>query len=69
MISLVTEKSEPLCSSGCNNIPVSLIKPIADILVSSPHTYIHEKAFHDDWKIGKVTPIFKTDQPSTPDQF
>ena len=61
------------CSAGYDNLPVSLIKPIADHL-ASPLTHIinsgiAENTFHQQWKIGKVTPIPKTEQSTTPDQF
>ena len=61
------------CSAGYDNLPVSLIKPIADHL-ASPLTHIintgiAQTTFHQQWKIGKVTPIPKTEQSVTPDQF
>ena len=61
------------CSAGYDNLPVSLVKPIADHL-ASPLTHIintgiAENTFHQQWKIGKVTPIPKTEQSITPDQF
>ena len=61
------------CSAGYDNLPASLIKPIADHL-ASPLTHIInsgiiENTFQEQWKIGKVTPIPKTEQSATPDQF
>ena len=61
------------CSSGYDNLPASLIKPIADHL-ASPLTHIinsgiKENIFHQQWKIGKITPIPKSEHSSTPDQF
>jgi len=46
------------CSSGYDNIPVNLIKPIAEF-IASPLTYIinlgiKERIFHSQWKIGKL---------------
>ncbi|XP_066921407.1 uncharacterized protein [Clytia hemisphaerica] len=34
-----------------------------------PVTCIAENTFHQQWQIGKVTPILKTEQSTTPDQF
>ena len=61
------------CSSGYDNLPISLIKPIACHL-GSPLTHIinsgiQENLFHQQWKIGKITPIPKTEHSTTPDQF
>ena len=61
------------CSSGYDNIPVRLIKPIAQF-IASPLTYIinmgiEEKIFHDDWKIGKITPIPKSENAERPDHY
>lgn len=61
------------CSSGYDHLPVSLIKPIASNL-ASPLTHIinagiQGNLFHQQWKIGKITPIPKTEHSTTPDQF
>ena len=44
------------CSTGCDNIPVSFIKPIAE--------YIEESKFPDQWKIARISPIPKVTNPA-----
>ena len=61
------------CSAGHDHIPVQFIKPVLDYLVS-PLTHvinsgIEESKFHENWKIGKVSPIPKTKNASSPDDF
>ena len=61
------------CSSGHDHIPVHLIKPIAEY-IASPLTHIinmgiDEQKFHQEWKIGKITPIPKVENAKTPDQY
>lgn len=61
------------CSAGFDNIPVALIKPVLEYLIS-PLTHvinsgIDEQKFHTQWKIGKVSPIPKCDNATSPDQY
>ena len=56
------------CSTGADNIPIDIMKLVADIIASPLTTIINnsiEKAvFPDQWKIGKVCPIPKIDNPT-----
>ena len=61
------------CSSGYDNISMTFLKPIIDY-IASPLTYIINSAideliFPEQWKIAKVTPIPKKDQPTKCDDF
>ena len=56
------------CSTGCDNIPVSFIKPIAEY-IASPLTFIinnliEESKFPDQWKIARISPIPKVTNPA-----
>ena len=61
------------CSSGYDGIPVKLLKPVAEFL-ASPLTHIintgiTNQMFHKLWKINKITPIPKIDNPVTNDDY
>ena len=56
------------CSTGCDNIPVSFIKPIAEY-IASPLTFIsnnliEEWKFPDQWEIARISPIPKVTNPT-----
>ena len=56
------------CSTGCDNIPVSFIKPIAEY-IASPLTFIsnnliEESKFPDQWEIARISPIPKVTNPT-----
>ena len=56
------------CSTGYDNIPVSFIKPIAEY-IASPLTFIinnliEESKFPDQWKIARISPIPKVNNPT-----
>ena len=56
------------CSTGCDNIPVSFIKPIAEY-IASPLTFISnnlikEWKFPDQWEIARISPIPKVTNPT-----
>lgn len=61
------------CSSGYDAIPVQLIKRVANLL-ASPLTHlinsgIENQMFHKAWKIGKISPIPKSDNPTSNDDY
>ena len=61
------------CSTGNDDIPVWLIKPIAEV-ITSPLTHIINSCidinyFPKIWKVGKVVPIPKNDSSTTFDDF
>ena len=61
------------CSSGYDSIPVSLIRPVAEIL-ASPLTHIincgiDQNMFHKAWKINKITPVPKIEHPTVNDDY
>ena len=61
------------CSAGYDHIPVSYIKAVAEY-IASPLTHIinagiSENIFHNQWKIGKITPIPKHDKSFLPDDY
>ena len=49
------------CSSGHNNIPVLYLKPVVHII----NTSIDQEIFPKQWKISRVCPIPKTDNPTS----
>jgi hypothetical protein len=56
------------CSSGYDNIPIRLIQPVIEYIVS-PLTHIinsciKNNVFPQTWKIARISPIPKTDNPS-----
>ena len=56
------------CSTGYDNIPVSFIKPIAEY-IASPLTFIinnliKESKFPDQYKIARISPIPKVNNPT-----
>ncbi len=58
------------CSTGADQIPVKFLKPVAD-LIASPLTniinsFISCSSFLTAWKIGRISPILKIDQPTEP---
>ena len=58
------------CSTGFDQIPVKYIKPVSEFL-SSPLTHIinnciSNNVFPDQWKIARISPIPKIDNPKDP---
>ena len=61
------------CSSGYDNIPVRFIKPVSDHLIS-PLVHIINNSidkifFPNSWKIARVCPIPRVDQPTSVKDF
>ena len=61
------------CSSGHDNIPVKFLKPVVD-QIASPivhiiNTSIDKEIFPDSWKVLRVCPIPKIDNPVTVKDF
>ena len=61
------------CSSGHENIPVKFLKFVVD-QITSPidhiiNTSIDKEIFPDSWKVGRVCPIPKIDNPVTVKDF
>ena len=61
------------CSSGHDNIPVKFFKPVVD-QITSPivhiiNTSIDKEIFPDSWKVARVCPIPKIDNPVTLKDF
>ena len=61
------------CSTGVDQIPVKFLKPVAD-LIASPLTHIINSfiscsSFPTAWKIGRISPIPKIDQPTESDHY
>ena len=61
------------CSSGHDNIPVKFLKLVVD-QITSPiahiiSTSIDKKIFPDSWKVARVCPIPKIDNPVTVTDF
>lgn len=61
------------CSTGDDEIPIWLIKPVVEHL-ASPLTHIincciEKQHFPKQWKIGRVVPIPKVDQPMSYNDF
>ena len=54
-------------SSGFDNIPVKFIKPVADEITSPIvhiiNSSIDQKIFSDSWKVARVCPVPKIDNP------
>ena len=61
------------CSSGYDNIPVRFIKPVSDHLISPLvhiiNNSIDKKFFPNSWKIARVWPIPRVDQPTSVKDF
>ena len=57
------------CSSGHDNIPVRYLKPVAEYITSPLvhiiNTSIDQEIFPKQWKISRVCPIPKTDNPTS----
>ena len=57
------------CSSGHDNIPVRYLKPVAEyitsLMVHIINTSIDQEIFPKQWKISRVCPIPKTDNPTS----
>ena len=57
------------CSSGHDNIPVRYLKPVAEYITSPMvhiiNTSIDQEIFPKQWKISRVCPIPKTDNPTS----
>ena len=55
------------CSSGFDNIPVKFIKPVVDEITSPVvhiiNSSIDKELFPDNWKIARVCPVPKVDNP------
>ena len=56
------------CSAGNDNIPINLLKPVSDKIIS-PLTYIingfiNQGTFPEEWKIARISPIPKIAAPS-----
>ncbi len=56
------------CSSGYDNIPMRLIQPVIEYIVS-PLTHIinsciKNNVFPQTWKVARISPITKTGNPS-----
>ena len=55
------------CSSGYDNIPIRYLKPVSEYLVSPLvhiiNNSIDRNIFPDKWKIARVSPVPKIDQP------
>ena len=61
------------CSAGFDNIPVSFIKPVIDV-ITSPLAHIINACIDKDvfpplWKIGKISPIPKSTTSLLPDDY
>ena len=61
------------CSSGHDNIPVKFLKPVVN-QITSPivhiiNTSIDKEIFPDSWKVARVCPIPKIDNPVTIKDF
>ena len=61
------------CSGGYDNIPVRFIKPVSDHLISPLlhiiNNSIDKKFFPNSWKIARVCPIPRVDQPTSVKDF
>ena len=61
------------CSSGHGNIPVKFLKPVVDQItlpiVHIINTSIDKEIFLDSWKVARVCPIPKIDNPVTVKDF
>ena len=61
------------CSTGQDNIPVRFIKPVSDF-ITSPLAHIINNCidkciFPDAWKIARICPIPKVDNPTKPADY
>ena len=56
------------CSSGCDNLPINLLKPLAETIAFPMTTIINDCIrkciFPEQWKVAKVCPIPKVHNPS-----
>ena len=60
------------CSGDHDNIPVRLMKPVSDHLISPLvhiNNSINKKFFPNSWKIARVCPIPRVDQPTSVKDF
>ena len=61
------------CSSGYDNIPVRFIKPVSDHLISPLvhiiNNSINKIFFPNSWKIARVCPIPRVDEPTSVKDF
>ncbi|MEM6999126.1 MAG: reverse transcriptase domain-containing protein, partial [Pseudomonadota bacterium] len=64
----ILKKLKNDCSSGYDNIPVRYLKPVneylASPLVNIINNSIDNHIFPDKWKIARVSPVPKIDQPT-----
>ena len=61
------------CSTGHDQIPIKFLKPVSEY-ISSPLTHIinnciDKSIFPDQWKISRVCPVPKIDNPTNPVDF
>ncbi|CAB4045526.1 Hypothetical predicted protein, partial [Paramuricea clavata] len=60
-------------SSGYDNIPMRLIQPVIEDIVSSLthiiNSCIKNNIFPQTWKVSRISPIPKTDNPSENDDY
>ena len=56
------------CSTGCDNLPINLLKPLAETIAFLMTTIINDCIrkciFPEQWKVAKVCPIPKVHNPS-----
>ena len=61
------------CSSGFDRIPVKFIKSASDHIISPLvhiiNSSIDHEQFPDKWKIGRICPVPKIDNPSKPKDY
>ena len=67
-VSNILKKLKNDCSSGYDNLPVRYLKPVSEHLVSPLvniiNNAIDRKTFPDAWKVARVSPVPKIDQPT-----
>ena len=60
------------CCSGCDNIPVNFLKPVAEEIASPIIHIIHsstdKEIFPDSWKVARVCDQFQKLVTHTPNQ-
>ena len=61
------------CSAGYDNIPINLLKPVSNSIISPLvhiiNTFIEHKSFPEAWKTARISPIPKIESPSKPSDF
>ena len=61
------------CSSGFDQIPVKFIKPITEYITSPLvhiiNSFIDNELFPENWKIARICPIPKIDNPTRPKDY